>query len=214
MQMWEEATRGKFPAPLVGSVAVEVLYHAEKPSSADVDKVAGWLQGVVAKTGGKEKAALLQQLASVLSLRGDFDGSVARYRDTLAENPGDVMALNNLAYLLSAHLKQHDQALNYIREAKNLAGEDPNLFDTEALIRINKREPREARAAQQLMERVVAEAPSGMSFYHLALAEDACGNSVEARRAWRHASRDLGVKKEDLHPLEHGDFDRIRKKYD
>jgi Tfp pilus assembly protein PilF len=209
LQIWEES-RTKFPAPLVGSVAIGVLSNAKSPAAGDVTKVAKWIEDAAGKAKDEERAALLQQLASVRNLQGDYAGSAALYMQAVAVNPRDALAMNNLAYLLSAKHNKHDEALALIASAKEVIGRtNPDLLDTEALILINKNQ---AEAARKLMEVVVAEAPTGTAHFHLAQAELACEHPREAELAMRRA-RELGLKAADLHPLEWPEFERLQKKF-
>jgi hypothetical protein len=56
-----------------------------------------------------------------------------------------------------------------------------------------------------LLEVVVAEAPSGPAFFHLARAEYESKNALRAKRAWLRA-RELGLRVADLHPLERSGY--------
>ena len=200
-----DAVRKTAPAPVVGGVAVEALYDTPAPDPADVAHVAGWLEEAAKKADGPTKANLVQLLASVRNLQGDFAESMRLYRDAIGANAGDVLALNNLAFLISAKEGKHDEALLLIERAKKARGPLPELLDTEALVRLDKKE---FEAACRLLEVVVAEAPSGAAYYHLARAELAGGRKLEARRAWQQAE-ELGVKLADLHPLERPEFARV-----
>jgi hypothetical protein len=59
----------------------------------------------------------------------------------LAANSRDVVAMNNLAYLLSTQEKKHTEALVLIEQAKKTAGPLPDLLDTEALVMLGRGEP-------------------------------------------------------------------------
>jgi tetratricopeptide (TPR) repeat protein len=207
LKLWEESRAG-LPAPVVGDVAVNVLYNGANPAAGDVTKVAAWIEAAAGKARGEERAVLLQQLASVRNLQGDHAGSATLYVQAVAANPRDVLAMNNLAYLLSAKHNKHDEALEWIDRAKKVIGPtNPDLLDTEALILLNKGQP---EAARKNLEIVVAEAPSGPAYYHLAQAEYAGKHAREAKAAWRRA-HDLGLKRADLHPLEWPAYEALGK---
>jgi cellulose synthase operon protein C len=199
----------RLPVPAVGEVAIRVLYNASAPSAGDMTKVSGWLQEASGKSQGKEQAALIQQLASVRNLQGDYVDSASMYRKALEANPRDVLAMNNLAYLLSAREKQHDEALKLIDQAKRIIGEHTSLLGTEAMIWLNKSEPEKAF---KLLEVVIAEAPSGTVYFQLAQVELAAKHEFEAKIAWRRAL-ELGLHVGDLHPLERSEFERIAAKF-
>jgi cellulose synthase operon protein C len=141
----------------------------------------------------------------VRNLQGDYAASKSLYRAAIGANARDVVALNNLAFLISATEGKHDEALALIERAKRVGGPLPELLDTEALVRLNSKD---FAAARRLLEVVVTEAPTGSAYYHLAQTELAAGRKLEARRAWQQAA-ELGFKFADLHPLERPEFERV-----
>lgn len=207
-----EEMRGKLPLAMVAEAAIGVLYNAQTPSSADMEKIAGWLDGDPQMAMKPRPAPLLQLLAAIRNLQGQYDDSANIYKEILRENPNDALALNNLAYLISAIDKRdadmqkrlpnpriQTEGLAMIGQAKQIIGPLSVLLDTEALILLNAGQ---ANEALKLMVDVVAQAPSGSAYFHLAQVEDKRNpNSIEARVAWRQA-KELGLKPGDLHPLE------------
>ena len=75
---------------------------------------------------------MLQPLAAVRNLQGNYDAAIQLYKDVLSANPDDVLAMNNLAYLYSAHKRDHEAGLGLIEKAKNRAGQLNTLLDTKA----------------------------------------------------------------------------------
>ena len=207
-RIWDE-WRDKLPAPAVGGTAVAILSNATEPSPGELERVAKWIDDAARKAAPAERAALLQQLAAVRNLQVDYSASMEMYQKALADNPRDVLAMNNLAYLTAARNENYPRAIELIEGAKRVVGENPEVRDTEALVRYL--EGRHAEA-QRILRAVVVEAPSGTAFFHLALAEDALGNTDEARDAWKR-SGELGLGRGDLHPLERKDYDRMATKY-
>lgn len=197
-----EEVRKVAPAAVVGRAAVGVLYEASAPRAEDVKHVADWLNEATQKATGETKAVLVQLLASVRNLQGDYEASMSLYRDALAADSRDVLSMNNLAFLISSKEGKHDEALQLLARARQITGPVPVLLDTEALVLLNKKD---LNGARQLLETVVAEAPSGSAFFHLAQVELAAGRKLEARRAWQQAE-ELKVKAADLHPLERTAF--------
>jgi tetratricopeptide (TPR) repeat protein len=209
LKICEEA-RGKVPWPLLGQVAVGILYHARGPVPAESARVAEWLDDAARKAQGTERAALLQELAAVRNLQGDYAAAAALYRQVIEANPKDALARNNLAYLLSAGENNHQAGLALIDQAKGIIGPNNHtLLDTEALIRLNMGQAEEAR---RLLEVVVAEGPSASGYFHLTLAERALKNESAAKRAWQRAG-DLKLKRAELHPLERKGYDELVSEY-
>ncbi|MBP3960487.1 tetratricopeptide repeat protein [Gemmata sp. G18] len=191
---------------LAGKFAVEALYSNPVSAPADTNRVADWLDEAAKKADAKTKAILVQLLASVRNLQGNYAEAMRLYRDAIDTNKDDVLALNNLAFLVSAQEKNHDEALRLIKRAQGAGGTLPELLDTEALILLQKKD---FGAARRLLETVTVEDPSGTAYYHLAQVELAAGDrKLEAKRAWQQAE-DFGIKLADLHPLERAEFERV-----
>lgn len=203
-----DTLRKTVPAPLVGEVAVHALYAAESPTKESMKVVAGWLEESAKATQGQTRTTLVRQLAAVRNLQGDYAGAVDLYRRVLAANERDPLALNNLAFLLSAHQGKHDDALALLDRARRVTGEHHDIDDTEAVVRLNRGE---TEAARKLLEGVVAHTPSGPSYFHLALAEQAGKRDLEARAAWKRAI-EANLRPADLHPLEREAYDRMAKR--
>ncbi len=198
--------RKTIPAEVVGGVAVGILYESTTPTSTQMSEVAGWLEEAVRKASGETKATLIQHLAAVRNLQGDYAASMKLYADAIAANPRDVLAMNNLAFFVSARDGRHDDALKLLARARELRGPLATFLDTEALVRLNMKD---TAGARRLLEEVTAVEPSGSAFFHLAQAELAAGRKLEALGAWRKA-KELNVKPADLHPLEREAFKRLQ----
>jgi tetratricopeptide (TPR) repeat protein len=155
---------------------------------------------------GQERTALLQLLAAIRNLQGNYGEAAKLYEQVLLENPRDALALNNLAYLRSAAESNHTDALAKIAQAKQILGDHTVLLDTEALIWLNFGQPEKALP---LMEDVVKRAPSGSAFFHLAQVELALKHDNDARAAWRVA-QERGLKPGDLHPLERPFYQKLK----
>ncbi|MBY0455964.1 MAG: tetratricopeptide repeat protein, partial [Gemmataceae bacterium] len=215
--------RRKTPGEVVAvaQAAVEqVLYTTPNPRPADVKAVVAWIEEAAQKaTDPNARGRLTQLLGSARNLLADYDSTIDLYRKAADANPRDVLALNNLAFLLSAHKGDHRQALEKLAAARKVAGPLPDLLDTEALVRMKLGGPDELQKAAELLRVVTKDAPSGAAFFHLAQAELAMAELERepklkrnrrdaAEKAWQEAEQ-LGVKATDLHPLERKDFERV-----
>jgi tetratricopeptide (TPR) repeat protein len=198
-----ESISASVPVSEVADVVVTVLYLAKSRSPEDIARAYQWVEAMAAKTPGQP---LFRQLGDIRNLQEDYAAAIDLYRRAIAANPKDAQSLNNLAFLLSALEKKHDEALKLIEQARRAAGPDnPNLLDTKAIILLNKGE---FVAARQPLERILAVTPNAVAYFHLAQVEDAAERDLEARVAWKHAA-DLGFKRDDLHPLERPGFDQL-----
>lgn len=69
-------------------------------------------------------------LAQALDQEGDHEGAMARYREVLAVNPGNVAALNNLAFALATSGRAPADALPFAERAYTLSRGDASVADT------------------------------------------------------------------------------------
>lgn len=74
------------------------------------------------------------QLALVHDQAGQTDLAIERYRATLASQPGNAVALNNLAYKLAVNRKAPAEALPLATQAVKLAPGNPTILDTLAWV--------------------------------------------------------------------------------
>jgi tetratricopeptide (TPR) repeat protein len=193
-----------FPPAMVGVAYMEIFYAAEKTDRRQVEQVIAWLDGQ--QKSVKNPVVLLNQIAALYNLIGDYDKAITVYQRLLELNAEDPLALNNIAYLLSAHRGQHPDALKKIDRAKQIMGPETELLDTEALIYLEMKDFEKARS---LLEEVVASSPSGANYFHLARAEHMGKRLLEARLAWDNAQKS-GLKIAELHPLERQAYQQMQ----
>jgi putative PEP-CTERM system TPR-repeat lipoprotein len=115
-------------------------------------------------------------LANDSQLANDVAGAQAQYLAVVERDPGNVMALNNLAWNL--RLDEPQQSLEYIRRAAAVAPDRPEVLDTLAVIEhLNG----ENRSAYRNIERALAKAPDNPSMrYHKAMIGAALGEKAQA----------------------------------
>lgn len=75
-------------------------------------------------------------LAARLIEAGKESGAIAQYRVLVDQNPDDVIALNNVAWLLRED--ETDLALEYIQRAETLAPDSASVADTYAMIELER----------------------------------------------------------------------------
>ncbi len=189
------------PEALAGVIAGVV--RSGKASADQAKRAESWL-AQAATTGTKAKdpraAALLGPLADVYDYQGRYADAAMTYRQMLAVNPNDVVACNNLAWLLAAEgRKGGAEALMLINRAiDNLGGPAPTLLDTRATVYTAL--GRSVEAVQDL-QAALSEAQTPARYFHLALAYRAGKKRAEAREALETA-RATGLNPKSLHPLE------------
>lgn len=185
----------KCPPEAAGGVTVALL-RVMKPTDAQVSQAEGWLKEAIDKHA--KNMALRMHLADLHDLRGRYDQSEALYRVVLQKEPGNVIALNNLAWLLVKNGNSAAEALPLIDAAVNGLGRRPDLLDTRALVYIKM-----GRADEALtdLKESTADTPTPTRLFHLAQAHQAAKERDAAIKAMQEAKR-LGLQPSVLHPVE------------
>jgi tetratricopeptide (TPR) repeat protein len=151
---------------------------------------------------------LLHRLAEVYSYRGRQQEAEEVYREILRQDPGDFLALNNLATILALQGEELTAALDYINLAIENQGEQPALLDSRAVVRLAAGRAEEALAD---LGKVLAVDPNPVTYFHQAQAFHQLGRTAAARQALAKAEG-LGLRLELLHPLEVQACEQLRDK--
>lgn len=169
-----------------------------------VGEAAKWIDDE-AKAKPNDIGLLLAQ-AAILDAVGKYDAAIAAYESVLKLDANQMIALNNLASLLSLHApEKSDRSLQLINLAISNNGPRGHLLDTRATIRIAMGKTTDALAdlaAARLL------GPRPVYDFHSALAADAEKES-ERRRVFLESARSKGLKKAMLHPLEWPNYERM-----
>jgi tetratricopeptide (TPR) repeat protein len=160
---------------------VLILYDATNPRPNEIGRVLSWVAEGLASSSAQAgvTSGLLNQQAAIFNLQGKYDDAIAVYERLLAINPRDSLAMNNLGYLLAAHKHDFATAFNRLSRAKGISGPLPEFLDTEALIHLARAKAEasptakqeSAKAALKLLADVEVQAPSAVTYVHLALAK-------------------------------------------
>jgi tetratricopeptide (TPR) repeat protein len=201
---WLRDPRMKIPIHLRASAEIASLRDAHA-DEAEMRRVEDWLRQTAQK---HPEVAFDLHFAELAELRHDFATAEKHYRKVLESQPGHVVALNNLAWVL-AHQGPSTEALQLIQRAILAVGPIADLLDTRA--RVYLALGRAVEAIQDL-EDATAEAPTAMRYFQLALAHDRAGNAAAARDALRSAL-ELGFDERDLHPVDLPDLERLKRSY-
>jgi tetratricopeptide (TPR) repeat protein len=117
------------------------------------------------------------------------------------------MALNNLAWFQSFDPAARRSSLELINRALKLAGPDPELLDTRAVIQLNLDSPREAIRD---LEQALKENNTPSLWFHLSLAQNRVGDKAAATESLRNAEQ-AGFDPGTLHPFEKVDYEKLVK---
>jgi cellulose synthase operon protein C len=195
----------KCPPEAAGGVTVALL-RAMKPTDAEVAKAEGWLKSAIGKH--PKNMALRLHLADLYDLRGRYAESEQQYRVVLREEPGNVIALNNLAWLLKFG-NGGAEALPLIDAAVNGLGRRSDLLDTRALVYLKLNRVEDALAD---FKESTADKPTPTRLLHLAQAYHQAKEKDAASRTLQEAQK-LGLQPAALHPLEQQDCKRLLEEY-
>jgi tetratricopeptide (TPR) repeat protein len=191
-ETWEA---GKCPPEAVGGVCLALLRVMEA-SDTQVKQLEKHLRAAI--RAKPDSTVLLMHLSTLCDMRGQYDEAAVLYRKVLKKEPNNIVALNNLAWLLALRSGDTKEALNCITAAVNGMGRRADLLDTRGLVHLARKEPR--KALEDLQE-ANSDAPTPTRLFHLAQAHHAAGERVKASDSLREAKR-RGLEVAKLHPVE------------
>ncbi|HPD45451.1 MAG TPA: tetratricopeptide repeat protein [Anaerohalosphaeraceae bacterium] len=115
---------------------------------------------------------------------------ISQYEKLLADQPNNVSALNNLAFLLADNSEQLDKARDYAARALAAMPDNANVMDTYAYVLCKLNDFAKAEEvllkAVQLYELEAGEAPAEV-YKHLGMAREGLGKKPLAAEAYRRA---------------------------
>jgi Flp pilus assembly protein TadD len=124
---------------------------------------------------------------------GDAAAAVAQYEQVLKQDPNNLAAVNNLAWLLQKSDPKRSLALATL--ALKLSPDSPDIIDTLGWIKLQQND---SKGALELLNRAHGlRKADGEITYHLVLAFEANGNRNSAKGLLK-ALLDSGVKFDDL----------------
>jgi Tfp pilus assembly protein PilF len=197
---------GKCQPEVVGAVSVSIL-RVMNPSDAQVAAVEGHLRAAIAKK--PESTVMVLHLANLYDKRGQYDKAAESYREVLKREPNNVVALNNLAWLLAHRSEEAREALEFIDRAVNGMGRRADLLDTRGLVHLALKDTKKAVAD---LKDATNEGATPARLFHLARAHHEERDPKRAREALRQA-KDKGLQVAELHPVEQDMARRLLDEY-
>ena len=147
-----------------------------------IDTLENWLRKY---PGDMQAVYVLGESYMALGRQGQ---AVDSFKQVVKRMPDNVLALNNLAWLLRKD--DSKTAMKYAEHALELAPAAPAVMDTAAMVLL---EQAQTERALRLLERASTKEPNNGEFhYHLAVALSKSGKTEEARKVLREL---LGTKK-------------------
>jgi tetratricopeptide (TPR) repeat protein len=196
------------PPEVIAGAAIGLL-RSSQPAAKDLSRVESFLKAALARNPAS--VILRVQLADLHDLRGRYADAEVLYRQVLDKekqgDPDNIMALNNLAWLLARNPQKGAEAEKLINHALEVLGPRPELLDTRAVVYLSLGKSEQAIAD---LKRANADAPSPARYFHLARALHMARQPGEALKAFEKA-RAAGLEPKTLHPAERVEFDQINK---
>jgi len=202
-----EAAWKTCPPEPVASASVVILSSGKDVTDKQRQQVESWLEDALKRHSTSVQIRL--SLATLRTMQRRYDQTESIYRAVLKASPENVAALNNLAWRLAFQAGKEHEALELVDRAVDIAGSDPTLFDTRAVIylQLGKTE----LALEDLHAALAISPEKSVLYFHLARALELAGNTAEAIEAFRKAEQ-RGLKVETLDPLDQEIFLKVRQK--
>lgn len=130
-------------------------------------------------------SAVNLQLAMTFDQVGRQDQSLPLYQDVIKKEPNNVIALNNVAYILAEDGKDLDQALTLVQRAKQQAPANDDITDTLGLIYVKKNLT--DNAISLYLDLVKRQPNNPLYHFHLGMAQLQKGQRAAARQSLQTA---------------------------
>ena len=203
LDLCEPAIRTWSPQHL--ALASLAIYRAKSATELQRRKVEGWLEEVVQQN--PDDVFLNMKLAVLRSLQGKYTEAQSIYRRLLGAKRNNVEALNSLAWQLALRENNSAEALELVDRAIDIAGPNPTLLDTRAVVLMQLSQG--DKALDALREAVRSQPDRPTYYFHLARAYQMTNATTEAREALKR-SRELGLNEQTIDPLERGTYHKLR----
>jgi tetratricopeptide (TPR) repeat protein len=177
-----------------GLAAVRAGTVTERQATA----VQAWIESCLAEDPASP--TLLLNRAEFLALRQDLTGAAAEYEKIIAADPRNVVALNNLAWILAADPRTAEKALTLVAQATREVGLTGDLLDTRARVRITLKQ---FEQAERDLDDAIRLEPTALRWFHLALSRlgQTPPKQDDAVKAFREARR-RGLDPRGVHPAD------------
>jgi tetratricopeptide (TPR) repeat protein len=185
------------PARLRAAAGLAAL-RAGGASERQFAHVRAWLDAALAEQ--PDSLTLRLNEGEFFALRRDYAAAEKAYGAVLAKDPRNVVALNNLAWILAPNPARAEEALKLVDQAVSEVGLTGELLDTRARIRIAAKQFE--RAEKDLLE-ALSQEKTPLRLFHLALAKDgqSPAKKDEARDDFRQA-KERGLDPRSIHPAD------------
>ena len=185
------------PAGLRTTAGLAVL-RVGGGSIRQFDTVKSWLDQALSLEPDSTSLKLAE--GEFFALRQDYPTAEKAYQAVLDKDPRNVVALNNLAWILAPRPESAARALELVDRAVGEIGLTGELLDTRARVRIAAKQ---FDLAEKDLVEALTQDKTALRMFHLALAKQ--GQTPprpdEARAAFRKA-KDRGLEPKAVHPAD------------
>ncbi len=142
-----------------------------------------------ARAEDPNSAPVLKALAYLAANQGDYGDAVQLNRRLLEMEPSNAEFLNNLAWILSEHRQQYDEALELATRAIRLRPDDAHALDTHGIIcfHLGRFDEAERSLRKAVRFQTPASTAATVTRYHLAQVYEATGRTGEAADAFQRS---------------------------
>jgi tetratricopeptide (TPR) repeat protein len=180
----------KCPPEAVCGASLAVLHAVETNNRVAPDawqqfgaRVEQWLKGELQKT--PENVVLQLQLADLLDLLGRAAEAETVYRQVLKQDGRNLVALNNLAWLLAQRSGGSEEGMKLINQAIELYGARPVFLDTRAVLALGLGQTPQAITD---LQQAIRDAPTPSKYFHLMRAHLRANDRRAAQTAFQQAT--------------------------
>ena len=197
-QCWD-----KYPAEAL-QIPAEMVIHSKAADAAQHRQ----LEKILAAASGKANnpIGLSSLLADLHAELGQYDVSIADYREVLRKDPRNYRALNNLSVSLARTGQNLDEALKLVNDALAIKGPLAEVLDSRAIVYIARQE---YEKALEDLAAAIKDDGTAEQYFHQAWAYSLAGKRNEAMNAFAAAMK-KGLDAKNLDPREVPVYDRMR----
>ncbi len=189
---------GKFVPARIRATAGLAAVRAGNVSEPQANAVLSWIDECL-----KEEPSapmLMMNRAEFLAQRQDLTAAATEYEKVLAADPRNVIALNNLAWILAADPRTAEKALKLVARATKEVGLTGDLLDTRARVRITLKQFAEA---ERDLDDAIRLEPTALRWFHMAVSRlgQTPPKADDAAKAFTEAKR-RGLDSRGIHPAD------------
>ena len=161
---------------------------------------------VAAANKANHPVPLSLALGELHARQGQYEKSIADYREALAKEPRCYPAMNDLGVGLAWSGQAPDEALRLINDALAICGPLAEVLDSRAMVYLARHEPEKAL---EDLAAAIRDDGAAEHYFHQAQAYLLAGRKAEASAAFAAAMK-KGLAPENLDPREVPDYKRLK----